>query len=532
MIERDGRICYKSEDRITDEQIVEKDGKKVVIPPSYIPFLRMIVGKQHFSVIEHVIVTVLFITDRGVTHELVRHRLASYSQECLSGDTVVKIEHKIPMTIRELYERQNGIGFDKVHNKNIQINSVDDNGFVIKNRVKVVWKKGVQPLYNVKTSLGYSIKATMNHRFLTRKGYECLELLSVGSEIFVNGRPCLLKITDQELTSHYNVDGFNAAEIAARYNIPYRTVLDRLKKIGIFVKHKNDKDKEKYQKNHTDESNEKMRSKILEQYENGRVVWNKGLNEMGNESVRRQADSLRENHHDNQQGEQNSFWKGGVSRGIAYESKKDILKCEICESANNLEIHHKDKNERNNSIGNLIKVCVHCHELLHHGWHVGKKTIVDKIVSIEYVGMDETFDIEMCEPYNYIANGFVVHNSTRYCNYAKGKYGSQITVIDHRKYLKDQESIDIWLDAIEYVEKAYTKLIALDNSPQIARDLLPNVLKTEIICTANLREWGHIFKLRSSANEGAHPCMKALIDPVLAEFRAKIPIIYENLSGF
>lgn len=67
LIERAGRTCYKSEDKITD-----KSARK---------FIDMIVRNGHHSVLEHGAVTVKFITNRGVTHELVRHRLASYSQE-------------------------------------------------------------------------------------------------------------------------------------------------------------------------------------------------------------------------------------------------------------------------------------------------------------------------------------------------------------------------------------------------------------------------------------------------------------------
>lgn len=67
LIERAGRTCYKSEDRIT--------------PDSASEFVRRIVHSGHHSVIEHVAATVKFICDRGVSHELVRHRLASFSQE-------------------------------------------------------------------------------------------------------------------------------------------------------------------------------------------------------------------------------------------------------------------------------------------------------------------------------------------------------------------------------------------------------------------------------------------------------------------
>jgi len=66
-IELAGRTCYKSEDRITDQSARE--------------FVKRIMSSGHLSVIEHIFLTIKFIIDRGVSHELVRHRLASYSQE-------------------------------------------------------------------------------------------------------------------------------------------------------------------------------------------------------------------------------------------------------------------------------------------------------------------------------------------------------------------------------------------------------------------------------------------------------------------
>ena len=66
-IERIGRVCYKSEDRINEESA----GR----------FIRNLLSRGHESVIEHVSVTAKVICDRGVSHEIVRHRIASYSQE-------------------------------------------------------------------------------------------------------------------------------------------------------------------------------------------------------------------------------------------------------------------------------------------------------------------------------------------------------------------------------------------------------------------------------------------------------------------
>lgn len=67
LLEAAGRTCYKSEDKITDD--------------SAIKFVEMIEKRGHHSVIEHAYATYRIITDRGITHEIVRHRIASYSQE-------------------------------------------------------------------------------------------------------------------------------------------------------------------------------------------------------------------------------------------------------------------------------------------------------------------------------------------------------------------------------------------------------------------------------------------------------------------
>lgn len=66
-IERIGRVCYKSEGNINEES-AEK-------------FISNIINRNHVSVIEHESISVRIICDRGVTHEIVRHRIASYSQE-------------------------------------------------------------------------------------------------------------------------------------------------------------------------------------------------------------------------------------------------------------------------------------------------------------------------------------------------------------------------------------------------------------------------------------------------------------------
>lgn len=68
-IEKIGRVCYKSEGNITD------DGERAK------KFVKMLIGRGHEAMIEHSSLSVKFTVDRGVSHELVRHRIASFAQE-------------------------------------------------------------------------------------------------------------------------------------------------------------------------------------------------------------------------------------------------------------------------------------------------------------------------------------------------------------------------------------------------------------------------------------------------------------------
>lgn len=119
--------------------------------------------------------------------------------------------------------------------------------------------------------------------------------------------------------------------------------------------------------------------------------------------------------------------------------------------------------------------------------------------------------------------------STRYCNYTKGKFDSEITVIEPCFWSNNDEKYAIWKTTIENIEKAYNELIDLGASPQEARSILPNSLKTEIVITMNLREWLHFFTLRTS--RAAHPQMREIAIPLLKEFQKRIPIIFENVSA-
>ena len=80
-------------------------------------------------------------------------------------------------------------------------------------------------------------------------------------------------------------------------------------------------------------------------------------------------------------------------------------------------------------------------------------------------------------------------------------------------------------------ETSYKMLLDQDWRPEQAREVLPNSLKTEIVVTANYREWRHIFKLRAIGTTGKpHPQMQALMLPVLEEFKEKLPALFGDLE--
>jgi len=117
--------------------------------------------------------------------------------------------------------------------------------------------------------------------------------------------------------------------------------------------------------------------------------------------------------------------------------------------------------------------------------------------------------------------------SSRYCNYSKGKFNGELTFIDLRPYLTEIQS-KFWLSAINFAEIAYNNLIKNGSTPQFARSVLPNSLKTEIIVTANLREWRTIFEQRT--DKAAHPQIREVMVPLLEEIKTIIPVIFDDIN--
>jgi thymidylate synthase (FAD) len=118
--------------------------------------------------------------------------------------------------------------------------------------------------------------------------------------------------------------------------------------------------------------------------------------------------------------------------------------------------------------------------------------------------------------------------STRFCSYDKERFEGHISVIEPFPF-EDKIKRGIWKEAMYGAEKAYFELIEQGATPQEARSVLPNSLKTEIVVTANLREWRWILKERTSNK--AHPQMREIMRPLLREFQRLIPVVFDDIGG-
>lgn len=429
-----------------------------------------------------------FTTNRGISHELVRHRTASY---CVSGNTLIRSMAQKKWTVKELYDWQSDVK-RKGKLKLVKIRSVDESlNIIVPNTINEIVNMGEKECYKITTQSGRSLICTNDHKIYTPNGYKELKDLSVGDYVYSNGLE-LLENKDW-LENFYLVQNHTRKETADFIGCCEALVYKSFKKFNIV-------------KSHKDYPNRKP---------------GHGVKGMFNEDMKQYLSDIHK-------GNKNPSWidnRDEITKGSGYsECNRHFIAdtCEICGSKDNLERHHINKNPKDNSCENVMILCSKCHHLWHRPGAIG--VFKDKIISIEYSGKEEVYDIVMNEPYhNFVADGIVVHNcqeSQRYVGYDKEKFGSEITVI---KPLIEEGSKDWeeWKYAIEWCETVYKNLRGRDIAPQIARGILPNDCKTEIVVGATEDEWQHILDLRYHGKTGApHPQIKELMGlayPILTE---------------
>ena len=430
---------------------------------------------------QHKHVAVRFIVNRAVSHELVRHRPASYLQECLAGDVMVQsFSGEKKWSMARLYDiftnAQCGLARSK-----IRIRTRTPEGEIVPTKILNVFKSGIKKVYRVTTRNGRSIVASGNHIFITPKGDVRLRDLRIGDKLYMNG----VRITKEWLSHQYLVLNRERAHIAKELGVSDSWLGKKISLWGI--------------------------QKPKSQYPNrkpGRGV--KGMHSMeGKQEI--SARMSKENNH---------RWKGdNVSVGGGYSRTHRHISAKgntcVC-GYPATEIHHIDRNPRNTNSDNIEFCCTPCHKARHkQGAYISWE---DTIESIQFIGEEVTYDLEVDNPnHNFSANGFFVHNSQRYC-----RYEDEVVFIRPEWFVGgDLTARVLWETHVEDAERRYKMLLKQGLKPQQARAVLPNSTKTEIICYASLPQWKHIFGLRCAP--AADPEMRRVMIPLYENSLAKYP---------
>lgn len=117
--------------------------------------------------------------------------------------------------------------------------------------------------------------------------------------------------------------------------------------------------------------------------------------------------------------------------------------------------------------------------------------------------------------------------STRYCNYSNDQFDGHITFIEPCYLGTETTGYRLWHNACEVAEATYFDLLDFGLTPQEARAVLPNSLKTEVVMTANIREWRHFLKLRCAPT--AHPQMREVALMLLDMVHEQLPVLFDDI---
>jgi len=508
-------------------------------------FVKSIVASGHMSPLEHVKFTFAIEgVSRALTHQLVRHRLASY---CLTGDTIIKGARNEAsrgykkFTLKSLYERMlTPHGRSRL--KLIRLNSYDENKKVFDSGViKNIFYTGKQEVWKVKLENGQTIKSTINHRFFTKNGWRTLkEIIQTKPELGVNGVASrdanLAFLRDKSwLFERYLLENSSQEEIAKDLNCSKHTVRSWVKRHGL---------QKEIGGLHGHPSPEGYHWKLNRQ----------------RTSEERMAVSQR------MKGSSNPMWRGGITReaialrsGISSEIRKQVYardgyQCRLCHNiGGSLTLHHRIPIYVNKGMAkdrdNLVTLCQQCHykvnnheveyknifgteQIFYHSRSSNCYRTIKwlKIDTIKFCGVEDTYDIEMHEPHhNFVANGFVVHNSQQSQRYVKEKDFDYIVPPSIEGNLQAKNEFDKLMTTIQ---QSYTKLLAYlgqdnlkgESANQDVRFVLPQAAETKIVVSMNCRELLHFFEHRCCSR--AQWEIRQLANQMLDICRQKLPAVF------
>lgn len=459
-IERIGRVCYKSEDKISEDGETAKK------------FVKMLIDRGHEAMIEHSSLSVKFTVDRGVSHELVRHRIASFAQEStryvsysnknlkiLNTDDVLNA-YTLGLSMKKISEKSNGKYtewdiYKILSENNIEKRNVGSRGIINENYFEIINTPEKAYLLGLIETDG-SIRQDLSQVTISQKDSEQWWIL------------CMIRDFIQP--------------DAQSLNIHNKKICNDLFKKGIIPN-----------KTYTNSK------------ENIDILWESVPQEFKYDFIRGVLD-----------GDGNIRWfyqkesSKTMSCNIGFTGSiyllqkiKDFIKQEF-----NYDIKINDYNTYSRIYITDPKVgknfCDNIYKNFVFPYGHSKTTRYFEAFNLE---IPYKYDEYKLKDFNVIIPRYEVNGGVN------GLSGKQLW---------------IWGNAMLDAELHYKHMIKLGATPQIARSVLPNSTKTEITITANYREWRNFFKLRTAPT--AHPQMRQVTIPLLKELQNRLPIIFDDIN--
>ena len=465
VIERAGRTCYKSEDKITPES-AEK-------------FVRTLIKNGHEAMIEHASASFRFVCDRGVTHEMVRHRLASFAQESTRYVSSVTSDRFVVNDENDVIEKYNsGHSMRKVSELSKGTYSEWD-------VYKILEKSEIKRRHFGCTDL-------VNHNYFdvidtVDKAY-LLGLIQADGSVRSDENP-------QVSISQHKDFSWYIQRMVRNFLRPSATRVNDKNCHSISV------------------VSEQIRQALIDKG----IVPNKS--------------------YDQTEADINLLWAAippklipSFLRGfldgdgcIRFFKQKNAGETDSCNITWTGNIYLLEK--------------IQCWLVAELGYqtNVLKLQSESDMLGKIYVTQPETGEALV----RLMLDGFVYpyghpKKTARMIeriggNYKLANWGDAKFQVILPPGLIDQPdpTLWVWLEAIDASEDAYSKMLEHGLKPQIARSVLPTCLKTEIICTANFREWRKILQLRTAKT--AHPQIAEVMAMVMDWFKANYPVIVEDI---
>jgi thymidylate synthase (FAD) len=465
----------------------------------------------------------------------------------------------------------------------MQLRSCDeDTGEIVPTHVVDVWPSGVKPVFEVTLANGYSLKMSKDHRCLTDRGWMTLEaatelrLMPDGSVTWSSTAPAfavngVAAHRDRDWLAARRAEGLGVASIADLAGVSYHTIRKYLRLYNL-------------------QFSSSERSRLSGRTQRGRrrlLKRPRVLSPAHLEAIRRARS-----------GPASNFWKGGVTSERAAISSwahrraervhyRHGHSCVICGERSHLQVHHLDpfwnNPARARDLSNLITLCRTCHSRVHtrnleiaimdaidagadlrNFWRDHHATArparkrkprvrkllrtFSRIVNIRYVGEEMTYDLAVEGPWhNFVANGFIVHNSVN-------EHSARYSVLKDEFYVPDPGNIraqDAYnrqgraeplpepdaqsaRDAIDRLHQAayriYTELLQMGVARELARLVLPVSIYTEWYWKIDLHNLFHFLRLRLDPHAQAE--IREYAQAIAAIARDGWPLAWEAFSDY